>query len=64
MAYNNSGMDVPAGYDPTNAKYINPGKVNTNWFDEAFKTGIRQNHNINMSGGGAKQYIQHRSRLL
>src|SRR5665648_11728 len=53
MAYNNSGMNVPAGYDPTNAKYIDPGKVNTNWFDEAFKTGIRQNHNINMSGGGA-----------
>jgi len=53
MAYNNSGMDVPAGYDPTNAKYIDPGKVNTNWYNEAFKTGIRQNHNINMSGGGA-----------
>jgi len=54
MAYNNyHNMAVPAGYDPTNAKYIDPGKVNTNWFDEAFKTGIRQNHNINMSGGGA-----------
>ena len=22
MAYNNSGMDVPAGYDPTSAKYL------------------------------------------
>ena len=54
MAYNNSGMDVPAGYDPTNAKYIDPSKVNTNWFNEAFKTGIRQNHNINISGGGEK----------
>lgn len=53
MAYKNSGMDVPAGYDPASSKYIDPGKVNTNWFDEAFKTGIRQNHNINMSGGGA-----------
>jgi len=53
MAYKNSGMDVPAGYDPTNTKYIDPSQVNTNWFDEAFKTGIRQNHNINMSGGGA-----------
>lgn len=53
MAYNNSGMDVPAGYDPANAKYIDPSQVNTNWFNEAFKTGIRQNHNINMSGGGA-----------
>ena len=53
MAYNNSGMDVPAGYDPASPKYVDPAKVNTNWFDEAFKTGIRQNHNINMSGGGA-----------
>jgi TonB-linked SusC/RagA family outer membrane protein len=52
MAYKNSGMDVPAGYDPTSAKYIDPNAVNTNWFNEAFKTGIRQNHNINMSGGG------------
>jgi len=53
MAYNNSDMDVPAGYDPANEKYIDPGEVNTNWFDEAFKTGIRQNHNVNLSGGGA-----------
>ncbi len=52
MAYNNSGMDVPAGYNPASAKYIDPAQVNTNWFNEAFKTGIRQNHNINMSGGG------------
>jgi TonB-linked SusC/RagA family outer membrane protein len=46
-------MDVPAGYDPANAKYIDPNEINTNWFDEAYKTGVRQNHNINMSGGGA-----------
>jgi TonB-linked SusC/RagA family outer membrane protein len=52
MAYTNSGMDVPAGYDPKSPKYIDPAKVNTNWFDEAFKTGVRQNHNINLSGGG------------
>jgi TonB-dependent starch-binding outer membrane protein SusC len=53
MAYGNSGMDVPAGYDPANAKYIDPGQVNTDWFDQSFKTGVRQNHNINLSGGGA-----------
>ncbi len=53
MAYTNSGMNVPAGYDPANAKYIDPGEINTNWYDEAFKTGIRQNHNLNLSGGGA-----------
>jgi len=54
MAYNNSGMDVPAGYNPASPKYLNPNKINTNWFDEAFKTGIRQDHNINVSGGGEK----------
>ncbi|MGF7140647.1 SusC/RagA family TonB-linked outer membrane protein [Roseimarinus sediminis] len=53
MAFANSGMDVPAGYNPESAKYIDPAEVNTNWFDEAFKTGIRQNHNVNISGGGA-----------
>lgn len=52
MAFQNSGMDVPAGYNPASEKYIDPNIVNTNWFDEAFKTGIRQNHNINISGGG------------
>lgn len=52
MAYNNSNMNVPAGYDPNSPKYINPNSVNTNWQEEAFKTGIRQNHNINLSGGG------------
>ncbi|MDR3653559.1 MAG: TonB-dependent receptor [Paludibacter sp.] len=58
MAYGNSGMSVPGGYDPTNANYLynadGSAKVNTNWFDEAFKTGIRQDHSINMSGGGNK----------
>ncbi len=56
MAYTNSGMDVPAGYNPASEKYLynadGTAKVNTNWFEEAFKTGIRQNHNINLSGGG------------
>jgi len=58
MAYKNyNNMTVPAGYDPASTKYLyntdGSAKVNTNWFDEAFKTGIRQNHNINLSGGGA-----------
>ena len=53
MAYGNSDMDVPAGYDPASAKYVDPGVVNTDWFKEVFKTGIRQDHNINISGGGA-----------
>jgi TonB-linked SusC/RagA family outer membrane protein len=57
MAYKNSKMDVPNGYNPSSENYLynadGSAKVNTNWFDEAFKTGIRQNHNLNMSGGGA-----------
>ena len=52
MAFDNSGLAVPAGYDPTSEKYVNPAQVNTDWFDEMFKTGIRQNHNVNFSGGG------------
>ncbi|HKJ42698.1 MAG TPA: SusC/RagA family TonB-linked outer membrane protein, partial [Sunxiuqinia sp.] len=56
MAYKNSGVDVPSGYDPTSPNYLfnadGSAKVNTNWFDEAFKTGVRQDHNINLSGGG------------
>ena len=31
--------------------------TNTDWFKEVFKTGTRQNHNINLSGGGATQYL-------
>ncbi|MCW0483010.1 SusC/RagA family TonB-linked outer membrane protein [Gaoshiqia sediminis] len=57
MAYGNSGMDVPGGYDPFSDNYLytadGEALVNTNWFEEAFKTGVRQNHNINLSGGGA-----------
>ena len=56
MAYKNSGMDVPSGYDPVSPNYLynanGTPKVNTDWFNEAFKTGIRQNHNLNFSGGG------------
>ncbi len=56
MAYKNSGMDVPSGYNSNSPNYLyntdGSAKVNTDWFKEAFKTGIRQNHNINLSGGG------------
>jgi TonB-linked SusC/RagA family outer membrane protein len=52
MAFENSGMDVPAGYNPNSNKYIDPSEVNTDWFEESFKTGVRQNHNLNISGGG------------
>ena len=53
MAFANSGMEAPAGYQKGNALYLDPAQINTDWFDEVFKTGIRQNHNVNISGGGA-----------
>ena len=52
MAFDNSGLAVPGGYDPTSSLYVDPKEVNTDWFDAVFKTGIRQNHNVNLSGGG------------
>ena len=52
MAFDNSGLAVPGGYDPSSSLYVDPKVVNTDWFDAVFKTGIRQNHNVNLSGGG------------
>ena len=52
MAFENSGLAVPGGYDPSSSLYVDPTAVNTDWFDAVFKTGIRQNHNVNLSGGG------------
>ena len=51
-AFANSGMEAPAGYIIGGEKYLDPQQINTDWFDEMFKTGIRQNHNLNVSGGG------------
>ena len=52
MAFDNSGLAVPGGYEPASSLYVDPAVVNTDWFDAVFKTGIRQNHNVNLSGGG------------
>ncbi len=52
MAFDNSGLAVPAGYDQYSDLYVDPSVVDTDWFKETFKTGIRQNHNVNISGGG------------
>ena len=51
----NSGTPVPGGYklNADTGKYQFMDGTDTNWFDEVFKTGIRQNHNVNLSGGGA-----------
>ena len=57
MAHDNYNVDVPAGYNPASPRYLyhadGTPKVDTDWFEEAYKTGVRQNHNINFSGGGA-----------
>jgi TonB-linked SusC/RagA family outer membrane protein len=50
----NSGTPLPGGYSlGSDGKYHFQDATNTDWFDEVFKTGIRQNHNVNFSGGGA-----------
>ena len=51
----NSSTTLPGGYslDPTTGKYKFQDNTNTDWFKEVFKTGIRQNHNVNLSGGSA-----------
>ena len=50
-----STVALPSGYslNPETGKYQFMDNTNTNWVDEVFKTGFRQNHNINLSGGGA-----------
>ena len=50
----NSNTALPSGYSlVSDGVYKFMDNTNTDWFDEVFKTGIRQNHSINMSGGGA-----------
>ncbi len=51
----NSNTPLPSGYtlNPETGKYQFMDATNTDWFNEVFKTGTRQNHNINLSGGGA-----------
>ena len=51
----NSDTPIPGGYklDTETGKYRFQDNTNTDWFKEVFKTGIRQNHNVNLSGGGA-----------
>ena len=52
MAYANSGQNIPSGYVVGDPNYLDPATNNTDWFGEMFKPGIRQNHNVNLSGGG------------
>ncbi len=49
----NSNTTLPTGYSlGSDGKYYFQDDTDTNWFDEVFKQGIRQNHNVNISGGG------------
>ena len=50
-----STLSLPNGYslNPETGKYQFMDATNTKWVDEMFKTGFRQNHNVNLSGGGA-----------
>lgn len=51
----NSSTPLPGGYrlDATTGRYVFMDDTDTDWFKEVFKTGVRQNHNVNLSGGGA-----------
>ena len=54
IAAANSGTPLPGGYSKvSDGVYQFRDNTDTDWFKEAFKTGIRQNHNVNLSGGGA-----------
>ena len=54
IAAENAGIPVPGGYSLGSDGYYHfRDNTNTDWLDEAFKTGIRQNHSVNLSGGGA-----------
>ena len=50
----NSNSPLAGGYSfGADGKYHFMDNTNTDWFSEVFKTGYRQNHNVNLSGGGA-----------
>ena len=54
MACLNTGIATPGGYSVgEDGKYHFMDNTTTDWFTEVFKTGVRQNHNVNLSGGGA-----------
>ena len=52
-AENVSSSVLPSGYSKgADGKYHFMDNTDTDWLSEAFKTGIRQNHSVNLSGGG------------
>ncbi|SFQ54889.1 TonB-linked outer membrane protein, SusC/RagA family [Flavobacterium akiainvivens] len=48
-AYLNSGQAILPGNDPNSPSYIN--NVDTNWQDEAFRTGRIENHSLSFTAG-------------
>ena len=53
IAAENAGIPVPGGYSKgSDGLYHFQDNTDTDWLSEAFKTGIRQNHSVNLSGGG------------
>ncbi|WP_222852234.1 TonB-dependent receptor plug domain-containing protein [Olivibacter sp. SDN3] len=46
----NAGQSLIPGNDPNSSSFID--NVDTDWQKEGIKTGNRQNHNLNFSGGG------------
>jgi TonB-linked SusC/RagA family outer membrane protein len=54
IAASNSNTPLPGGYSlGEDGNYHFRDNTNTDWFKESFKTGIRHNHNVNLSGGGS-----------
>jgi len=47
----NAGKPLFPANDPTNAGYVS--NINTDWQKAGLKTGVRQDHNVSMVGGGA-----------
>ena len=54
--YNDQGVPVLNSVDPV--QWLNSEETmqsaNTNWFDEGTRTGIQQNHQVTITGGGEK----------
>ncbi len=53
IASENTGVLAPGGNTKgEDGRYHFMDNTDTDWFSEVFKTGVRQNHNVNLSGGG------------
>lgn len=53
-SYTNAGRTLDADMDAIFSEVLKQKAVGTDWQDEVFRTGIAQNYNVNVSGGGKK----------